>query len=731
MHAIIVGAGIGGVAAALCLIRQGIKVTMLEQAGALREIGAGIQISSNGSRVLSEIGVLDQIDRVAVKPVSFRILSYDTGELITDMPLGAEAAVRYGYTFYQVHRADLLDALAGALPAGVLRLHSRVDGFSQDADGVTVSLESGATVRGDLLIGADGIHSVIRHKLLGQEDTAFSGKLSWRALVPAERIKECNFEHRFYGWTGIDRMVFAYWVRAGQLFNFGGVVPSAEVHRESWEQAGDVAELKKSFKGVTPQLQKLVDAIDEASITGLFYKNPLSQWSFGRVTLLGDAAHAMLPYMAQGACQSLEDGLVLALCLARHGDQGIPAALSEYELKRRPRTTKVQSSARAAGLSYLESNEVQVRARNGRFRGLAQVDPLATTVWGWVYFYDAKKDGALPFKPEHLQKKKRQLLAGTPEEQRAWNLWAEMFTPEDEARGLSGLRQAYDRLWLQFPPPPKTDITEVTAGSVPALWVTPPQTQNKAVVLHLHGGGFAFGSAKSSVEFASRLANAVGGRCLVLDYRLAPEHPFPAALNDALEAYRWLLRQDIAASEIFLSGESAGAGLALAAAMSLRDDGDPLPAGIIAVSPLVDLTLKGESIDRLAGEDPIIDRDILTYMATSYFQGCNASNPLVSPLYGRFEGLPPLLVQAGRSEVLVSDATRLAEKAQRDGVDVTLDLYDERLHIFPLFPFLPKAAQALARMADFAAATADAGGLSPAATPGARGEGLSIAGQRT
>ena len=704
MHAIVVGSGIGGLAAALCCIREGIEVTLLEQASALREIGAGVQISSNGSIVLQHLGLIDKIEQVAVKPVSFRILSLDTGELISDMPLGPEAAARYGQTFYQVHRADLLDILASVLPEGVLRLSARVEDFTQDESGVTVTLKSGDVIRGDVLIGADGIHSVVRQKLAGERDTAFSGKLSWRALVPADRIADCDFKHRFYGWSGADRMVFAYWVRPGKLFNFGGVVPSTEARRESWDQVGDVRELKSSFGGATSRLAKLVDAIEHASITGLYYKDPLKTWTEGRVTLLGDSAHAMLPYLAQGACQSLEDALVIAKCLARHGDTRIPEALAQYELKRRPRTTKVQSIARATSIFWLEPDPVQIEARNGRMRALSKLDPLATTVWGWLYRYDPLRDAVSDFIIPDKRGKKIEYPDASPEQSRAWDMWHNLFSAEDEARGVNGLRAGYDRFFEQFKPAPDTAIEQVVAGSVPGIVVKPNGMRSDRMILHFHGGGFAFGSAKCTVEYCERLAKAIDGHCLALEYRLAPENPYPAALEDALAAYRWLVENGYSPSKILLSGESAGGGLAVATALALRDSGDPMPAGIIVASPFCDCTLQSPSIDRLAGHDPIIDRDILTYMSTNYFQKHDPAEPLVSPIFGSFKDLPPILIQAARDEVLIDDARRLADTARAGGVDVTLDVYDERMHIFQTFPFLPNAAMALDKIGEFAAA---------------------------
>jgi len=702
MHALIVGAGIGGLAAALACHRAGIAVTLLEQAGALKEMGAGIQISSNGTHVLRELGLVAAIDAVGVRPVSFRVSSFESGEIIADFPLGPEAAERYGDTFYQLHRADLLNILAAALPPGLLRLGARVASIAENAQGVTARLTSGEELRGDLLIGADGIHSAVRQSAGITDDRKFSGKLVWRALVPAERIGRYDFKQRFYGYAGRDRMVWAYWVRPRTLMNFGGVVPSAEVHGESWSAAGDLGEMRASFAEANPRLRGLIEAVDEAFITGLYDRDPLERWTFGRVTLLGDAAHAMLPYLAQGACQSLEDAFVLVECLKRHGPSRIPEALADYEIRRRPRTTKVQVTARATSIFWLENDPVRIRARNGRMKGLAQIDPLATTVWKWLYGYDPVAGGrAEKIAPDKRGLRKR-FAEDSPEQQRAWDMWHDLFTTDEEAGGLLGLRRGYDRFFKQFAPSPGTRVTELPIGKAAGLWVDPLNMPGRRVVLHFHGGGYCFGSAACSVEYAERLARAAEGRCLALEYRLAPEHPFPAGIEDAIAAYR-LLQQSYRPEEIVLSGESAGAGLALAAAMALRDAGEKLPAGIVALSPFVDCALEGEAIHRRNGEDPIVEIDTLAYMVSSYFQERSPTDPLVSPIYGDLRGLPPLLIQAGRNEVLVDEAIRLEQRARAQGVRTTLELYDERLHIFSLFPFLPSAARALASAQKFMA----------------------------
>lgn len=701
MHVIVAGAGIGGLTTALSCIRLGMRVTLLEQAKELKEIGAGVQISSNGARVLKELELIDLVEKVAVKPITFRVLSFETDDIISDMPLGLEAAKRYGGTFYQFHRADLLDVLKRRLPTGVLRLESKVVDFFQDKQSVTVVLESGEKISGDVLVGADGIHSVIRGKLVGDGPTKFSGKLVWRALISDERIKDLDFKERFYGWAGLDRMVWAYWVRPGKVFNFGGVVPSTEVKKETWSQTGDLEEMKASFAGANPRLTALIDRIDEAFITGLYDRDPLPKWTVGRVTLLGDAAHSMLPYLAQGATQSIEDGYVIAKILARKGANEVSSALELYERKRKPRTSKVQTVARSTHIFWTEGDPVQVRARNGRMKGLSQIDPLATTVWKWLYAYNPVEVA----QTDEITPDKRGIRSVYPEDseeqQRAWHMWHDLFTNEEEAGGIWGLRRGYDRFFGQFKVSDTASIAEVTIGKASALWIDAKGAANDKVILHMHGGGYAFGSARCSVEYCERLSEAIGGRCLALEYRLAPENPYPAAREDAVAAYEWLLAQGYKAENIYLSGESAGGGLTMSTAVSLRDANLPKPAGIILLSPFVDCSLQSPSIEKFEGKDPIIDRDILTYMSTGYFQFNQANDPGISPVYANLAGLPPILIQAGKKEVLVDDAVRLADRARAAGTTVDLSLYDERLHIFSLYPFLPNAKKALEEIRAF------------------------------
>jgi salicylate hydroxylase len=217
----------------------------------------------------------------------------------------------------------------------------------------------------------------------------------------------------------------------------------------------------------------------------------------------------------------------------------------------------------------------------------------------------------------------------------------------------------------------------------------------KATVLHFHGGGYVLGTARSSVEYASRLSRALNGPCYTVDYRLAPEHPYPAAFDDAFSAYRGLLAAGVDPSTVFLSGESSGGGLALAVAAALRRAGLPLPAGVIAICPLTDLTLSGPSVKAHSGDDPAANREMLSNLVASYFQGHEPTDPMVSPLFAELADLPPVFLSAVEGEVLESDTTRFAQRARTAGANVTLKMVADSVHVFTLFPFLPETAETL------------------------------------
>jgi len=702
----IVGGGIGGLTAALALIRHGIEPIVLERTPQIAEIGAGIQIAANGTLVLREFGLEPSLASVATVPLRYDYRDLATDRLLYRSPLGPEAATRYGALMYNVHRADLLALLRDALPDGILRLGAECVSIGQDSLGATVTLRSGETIDADAVIGADGIHSVVREALHGPEEKQFANIVMWRALVPAERLAGLPLPVAGNYWLGIGRNVISYWVRP-DLYSLLAAVPAAEVTRESWTESGDVDELLRSFDGAVPTVQKLLSVVESSFITGMYYRDPAPQWGNGRISLLGDAAHAMVPYLAQGACQAIEDAWILATCLRRHGPAAVPDALAEYELRRRPRTTRLQAQARFSVKTAHEPDEPSVRYRNGRWRGMARIDPLAETSWGFAWGHNILTAAEEP--PGNvvgLSAAREGMRMRRSESQRAFDLWKNAIGPEEIALGHLGQRAAYERFLLsQFPAPPDLEAAPDELHGVRVLRVTAPAARagdgplaargEGNAVLHFHGGAYVLGSAAASVEYAGRLSAALKGPCYTVDYRLAPEHPYPAAIDDAFDAYRGILAGGHDPAHLFLSGESSGGGLALALAMALRRAGLPLPAGVIAICPFTDLTLSGSSVMRNSGNDPAAHRDSLSLLAASYFQGHEPTDPLVSPLFGDPTGLPPLFLAAAAGEVLESDATRFAEKATAAGVDVTYKIVPDSVHVFVLFPFLPEASETL------------------------------------
>lgn len=263
-------------------------------------------------------------------------------------------------------------------------------------------------------------------------------------------------------------------------------------------------------------------------------------------------------------------------------------------------------------------------------------------------------------------------------------------------------------------------IAPVTIGAMSAEWVRPPKAEGHRVVLYLHGGGYCFGSRDTHRSLVAQLCQAAEARGLVIDYRLAPEHPFPAALDDAVSAYRWLLGQGISPSGIALAGDSAGGGLAIATTMALRDGGAPLPRAIVTMSPWTDLALTGWTVLTNAGKDPNDSWETLAVCARHYLKNTLPTNPFASPFYGNFRGLPPLLLHAGSDELLRDDATRVAEKAEAAGVDVSCEIWAGMHHVFQMGLGLPEAQGSLERIGSFIKSRVPATSLARAADKSGR-----------
>jgi monoterpene epsilon-lactone hydrolase len=259
-------------------------------------------------------------------------------------------------------------------------------------------------------------------------------------------------------------------------------------------------------------------------------------------------------------------------------------------------------------------------------------------------------------------------------------------------------------LFEQMAAPPEADIRcePVNAGGVSAEWISAPGAANDRAVLYLHGGGYVVGSIKTHRDLMGRVSRGAKARVLGLDYRLAPEHPFPAAVDDAVAAYKWMLQQDLQPSRIAVAGDSAGGGLVIAALVAIRDAKLPIPAAGVCLSPWVDLEGIGDSMKTREQADPVVRLDMLTQMAAAYLGGKNARTPLAAPLYADLKGLPPLLIQVGDAETLLDDSNRLAQRARAAGVEVKLEVWPEMIHVFQLFAgFLPEGQQAVDGLGQF------------------------------
>jgi phosphinothricin tripeptide acetyl hydrolase len=274
--------------------------------------------------------------------------------------------------------------------------------------------------------------------------------------------------------------------------------------------------------------------------------------------------------------------------------------------------------------------------------------------------------------------------------------------PPSNTLSIAERRAQYDRAERVFPTPADVKVETVMAPQRPAEWLSPPGARADAVLLYLHGGGYVIGSPRSHRHLAAALARAAGTRALLLDYRLAPEHPFPAALDDAVAAYGWLLAGGVAPARIVTAGDSAGGGLTVATLLALRDRRLPRPAGGVCISPWVDLTNSAASYRSKAGVDPIVTLEAIAQLAQAYLGRTDAKLPLVSPLYADLRGLPPLLIHVGSDEVLLDDALGLAARAREAGVDVTVREWPAMIHVWHWFqPMLDEADQAIAEIGGF------------------------------
>lgn len=393
MRALVVGAGIGGLATALALRRLRFDVGVYEQASVLREVGAGVAISPNAVKVLHDLGLARELRSVAVVSQSLDTRDWQSGALLGRVPLAEAAEIRWGAPFYHLHRADLHNVLRAALGDTSPILGARAVAVEPSDTHVVVRFADGRSACGDVLIGADGIHSVVREHVAGADAPIWSRQVSWRGLAPASVGRSSGLEMRHHSFWGPRKQFVCFYVAGGRLVNWVGNTQSDEEWlEESWSARGDRNEVIGLFNDWHPEVRTLIAGTDQVYKWALFDRPPLKVWTRGRTTVLGDAAHPMLPYMAQGASQCIEDACVLALSFAESPDDPVHA-INAYAQRRRGRAAAVQSASREAGRMMQLADPAEVEARNARLRDNPEA-PVAR--FDWIWSYDAASACAPP-----------------------------------------------------------------------------------------------------------------------------------------------------------------------------------------------------------------------------------------------------------------------------------------------------------------------------------------------
>jgi salicylate hydroxylase len=389
MKIAIIGGGIGGLSAALHLLRVGFDVQVYEQGPRITEIGAGIQISPNASRLLIRLGLKPALDAAGVFPQAVHQRRWDDGSTLQRAPLGKLVEETFGAPYYHFHRADLANLLAAALPAERVHVGHKLIDLEQKGERVVARFENGATVEADMLVGADGIHSKVRHIVFGPEKARFTGCVAWRGLVPAETVAHLGIEVASNNWMGPDGHVVHYWVGAGRFMNVVCVTEHGGWESESWTEKGNVADVAARYADWHPMVRGLIASFPETYIWALHDRLPLPHWSEGRITLLGDACHPMLPFMAQGAAQSIEDGAALASLLKATPDD-VPGALQRYEEIRKPRATRLQQASANNRTRFHLPDGPEQQARDD---AMATSGDRSIANIGWLYLHDAAEIG--------------------------------------------------------------------------------------------------------------------------------------------------------------------------------------------------------------------------------------------------------------------------------------------------------------------------------------------------
>lgn len=405
---VIAGAGIGGLCAALALAKRGFEVAVYEQSAYLGEVGAGVQLSPNAMHVLQALGIADEVKAKAFNPASAVMRHYQTGKHYFTVPLGEAAIQKYAADYLHIHRADLHTALQHACETLNVSIHlgqtiqsyrhtsqnsathnSRANNVARH--NLSIQFEKSESLEADVLIGADGIKSKVQTCMLGQTCADFTGQVAWRGVIEAKKLPKGLIKPNANLWVGPGRHFVSYYLRGGSLVNFVAVQERTDWQKESWNEPGDINELRDTFSGWHPEVTELLAATESCYLWALFDRQPLSQWTDKNVALLGDACHPMLPFLAQGAAMAIEDSYALAHCLTNENDT--QTALKAYQDIRLARTRKIQLSARNNASLYHMSLLTE-QAKLAVLSGLSSIglsDSIAANKLDFIYAYNIVK----------------------------------------------------------------------------------------------------------------------------------------------------------------------------------------------------------------------------------------------------------------------------------------------------------------------------------------------------
>lgn len=387
---LVAGCGIGGASAALGLLKQGLDVEVYEQAPALGEVGAGVQISPNGARALDYLGVFKRLSELSCKPEIKQFRLWNTGTAWRMFDLGEIAVKEYGYPYLTVYRPDLLTALTEGIRAikpDAIHLDKRAIGFEETDEGVILRFADGTEARGRALIGADGVRSQIREQMWGGAKPSFSGMVTWRAVVPMDKLPEHLRAMVGNTWIGPGGHVVTYPLRGGELMNFVATVDRDGWTEEGWNIPGTPEECAHDFEGWHEDVHAIIKCAPTLLKWALMVRDPMPEWTQGRVTLLGDACHPTLPFLAQGAVMSIEDGVVLSRCVKEAPDD-LAAAFARYEAARIERTSKMVLGARD-NTGRFHASELRTEAEAQVYLEREMSDAPIRERYHWLYNYKA------------------------------------------------------------------------------------------------------------------------------------------------------------------------------------------------------------------------------------------------------------------------------------------------------------------------------------------------------